>query len=187
MGQLNFSYWAIGDSEINYGREAVVDANQNDVVLSASSRVMRPFDRQPNIKYFINPSNSTSQYQPIISSSSSLNVVKAIVNNEAAERGFFGHTGTTFATSLDSILTPYYEVIPNASISGGTNLVFASLTGVTVGDYMLLKLSNDISGTVSSADTTTANQQTVGGATTVAPSAGSSSGTLEDGEEVESA
>jgi hypothetical protein len=156
LGQLNFTYWAIGDSEINYGREAVVDANQNDVVLSASSRVMRPFDRQPNIKYFINPSNSTSQYQPIISSSSSLNVVKAIVNNEAAERGFFGHTGTTFATSLDSILTPYYKVIPNASISGGTNLVFASLTGVTVRDYMLLKLSNDISGTVSSANTTTA-------------------------------
>ena len=41
--------------------------------------------------------------------------------------------------------------------------------------------------TTSSAEITAANQQTVGGATTVAPTAGSSSGTLEDGEEVENA
>ena len=31
-GQLNFSYWAIGDSEINYEREAIVDANPTEAV-----------------------------------------------------------------------------------------------------------------------------------------------------------
>jgi hypothetical protein len=55
MGQLTFSHWSIGDSEINYNREIIVDANPNDVTLSASSKVLRPLDKQPNCKYFITP------------------------------------------------------------------------------------------------------------------------------------
>ena len=52
-GSLNFSYWAIGDSEINYERENVVDNNPSDITLSAITKIMRPFDKQPNIKSFI--------------------------------------------------------------------------------------------------------------------------------------
>ena len=55
QGQLNFSYWAIGDSEIDYNREQLVNANQSDLTLSASSKVFRTFDLQPNIKSFITP------------------------------------------------------------------------------------------------------------------------------------
>ena len=52
LGQLNFANWSIGDSEINYNREEIVDENQDDVTLSGSSMILRPVDRQPNIKYF---------------------------------------------------------------------------------------------------------------------------------------
>jgi hypothetical protein len=43
-GALNFQYWAIGDSEINYDREEIVNNNPTDVTLSGISRIMRPFD-----------------------------------------------------------------------------------------------------------------------------------------------
>lgn len=154
LGQLSFSYWAIGDSEINYNREAIVDANPTDPVLSASSVVLRPVDRQPNIKSFITQSNSTSNYQSV--NSSNLNVIKAVVNNEAPERGFFIHSGVTFTSDLSSTLTPYYESVTNTGISGGTTLVLSSTTGVSVGDYIMIKLANDYVGTLADDDTTTA-------------------------------
>jgi hypothetical protein len=58
MGQLTFSHWSIGDSEINYNREIIVDANPNDVTLSASSKVLRPLTT--NCKYFITPIGASS-------------------------------------------------------------------------------------------------------------------------------
>jgi hypothetical protein len=154
LGQLNFTYWSIGDSEINYNREAVVDANPTDVTLSATSKVMRPFDRQPNIKYFIAPSNATSHYQTL--NAGNMSVVKAVVNNEATERGFFDNNVTGFTTSLDATLTPYFESVPNSNFIGGTGLVLSSTTSISVGDYMLVKLTNGLVGTLSSDDTTEA-------------------------------
>lgn len=153
LGQLNFNYWAIGDSEINYDREIIVNNNQNDPVLSASSVVLRPFDRQPNLKSFITKSNATSNYQLI--DSSNINVVKAIVNNEATERGFFEETGSTYTTILTDNLVSYYQTIDNAEISGTTTLSLSSATDVNVGDFMLLKLVNDNSGVIPEYDTET--------------------------------
>ena len=141
LGQLNFSFWAIGDSEINYDREAIVDANPTDVTLSASSRIMRPFDRQPNIKYFITPSNATTQYQAL--NASNTNVIKATVNNEAIERGFFVNNVTAYTTSLSTELTPNYQSLSNTDLSGGTSLLLSTATTYNVGDYIMIKLNND--------------------------------------------
>jgi len=143
LGQLNFTYWAIGDSEINY-----------DSLSASTSTILRPVDRQPNIKSFITQSNSTSNYQSI--NASNLNVIKAIVNNEAPERGFFVHTGATFTSDLSSELTPYYQTVSNTTISGTSNLTLSSTTNVSVGDIVLLKLTNTKSGSISSNDTTLA-------------------------------
>lgn len=155
LGKLNFSSWSIGDSEINYDREQIVDENQNDVTLSASSMVLRPFDKQPNIKSFITSSLSTSTSKPI--DSSNMNVVKAVVNNEAQERGFFvDFSGTAYTTSLSTTLTPYYQPITNTKISGTTSLTFSSTTSVSVGDYVMLKLVSDSYGAISASDSTIA-------------------------------
>ena len=154
LGQLNFSSWAIGDSEINYGREAIVDANPTDVSLSGSSVIMRPFDRQPNIKYFITPSNSTTSYQPI--NAGNMNVIKAIVNNEATERGFFIHSGTTFTIDNSTELTPYSQDVPNANLSGTSLLTLASVANISIGDIVMLKLTNDTLGAIPATNTTSA-------------------------------
>ncbi len=145
QGKLNFSHWAIGDSEINYNREAIVDANPTDVTLSATSAVFRPFDRQPNIKTFITPSNSTTPYQTV--DSSVLNVVKAIVNNQAAERGFFQHSGSTFTTLTGSTYTPYTTTVVNSVFTGGTSFAITS-TDINVGDIILVKLANNTIGNI---------------------------------------
>ena len=154
LGQLNFSFWAIGDSEINYDREAIVDANPTNVTLSASSKVLRPVDRQPNIKSFITTSTSTSNYQAI--NASNMNVVKAIVNNEAAERGFFTNNITGFTTDLSTTLTPYYQPVANATLSGTSTLTLSGSPVVSVGDIILLKLTNSIVGPISADETTIA-------------------------------
>jgi hypothetical protein len=153
LGQLNFTYWSIGDSEINYGREAIVDANPTDVTLSATSKVMRPFDRQPNIKYFISPSNATSNYQTL--NAGNMNVVKAIVNNEATERGFFDQSATGFTTTINSTLTPYQELVSDTRFTGGTSFNLTGATSIAVGDYMMVKLTNNKVGTLTSTNTTT--------------------------------
>ena len=48
QGQLNFSFWGIGDSEINYDREAIVDANPSSITLSATSNQILPPDPNAN-------------------------------------------------------------------------------------------------------------------------------------------
>jgi hypothetical protein len=145
QGKLNFSYWAIGDSEINYVREAIVDENPTDVTLSATSVVMRPVDREPNMKYFIKPQNTTNPLRPI--DASVLNVIKADINNAAIERGFFSNSNGVYTTLTGSTYTPFTTTISNTVLTGGTMLQLSGAT-VNVGDILLLKLSNTTVGNV---------------------------------------
>ena len=145
QGKLNFTYWAVGDSEINYVREANVDANQTDVSLSATSVVMRPVDREPNLKYFVKPSTTTNPLNLI--DASVLNVIKAEVNNAATERGFFSNSSGVYTTLTGNTYTPFTTTIVNTVLTGGTTL---QLTGATLsqGDIILLKLSNTTAGNI---------------------------------------
>lgn len=145
QGRLNFSFWAIGDSELNYVREALVDANPNDVSLSATSVVMRPVDREPNIKYFIKPSTTTNPLNEI--NTGVLNVIKADVNNEATERGFFSNSNGVYTTLTGSTYTPFTTTISNVVFTGGTTLQLTGAT-VNVGDIILLKISNTTAGNI---------------------------------------
>jgi len=149
-GKLNFNSWAIGDSELDYNREEIVDANQTDVTLSGSSKILQPFDLQPNIKYFISPSNTSTPFQPL--NSSNLNVIKAVINNEAAERGFFSATTSGYTTLTSTTYTPYVESIANTNLTGGTTLNLTTTSAITVGDILLLKLTNNTVGTISVTD-----------------------------------
>jgi len=136
-GQLNFSYWALGDSEINYDREAIVDANQSNSVLSGTSRVFRPFDKQPDLKSFI---TTTSNEELTTLSPSNISVVKAIVNNKAEERGFF--SGTTYQTLTGRTYINSIATLSDTKLTGGTVFV-TSATTLTVGNFIRLKLIND--------------------------------------------
>lgn len=137
-GQLNFTSWAIGDSEINYDREAIVDANPTNPVLSGASRVMRPFDKQPNLKSFVTKADG-DPFNPI--NGSNINVVKAIVNNEATERGFF--SGITYDTLTSSTYVVATRSLSNTTITGGTVLYMPTGVSLNTGNLLRLKLTNN--------------------------------------------
>lgn len=141
-GQLNFSYWGIGDSELNYDREAIVDANQSVATLSGASKIMRPFDRQPDIKSFITTAAGDHLNKLNLSD---INVIKAIVNNQATERGFFDGTSLSdYTTITASTYISYTQYVLNSSFTGGTTLSGLTTTSaITVGDLMLVRLTND--------------------------------------------
>jgi len=146
QGQLNFSFWGIGDSEINYNREELVDAAiiaGSSTPLTGSTRIMRPVDRQPNIKSFITPYGATSPYQTLPSSSSSINVIKAIVNNEAKERGFFTSTGNTYSTLTGDTYASTATTFSNVTLTGGTQIEILYGDKLSVGDIILIKLKNN--------------------------------------------
>ena len=147
-GKLNFTAWGIGDSELNYNREEIVDDYQSDPELSGSSMILRPFDRQPNITSFITV-DGTTPTNPL--TSAQISTLKAIVNNKAIERGFFSAntTHTQFATQLDSPYTLDYGCMGNDLITGGTILHIGSGYTYSVGDYILLKFTNDTVGSLS--------------------------------------
>ena len=144
QGTLNFSFWAIGDSEINYDREAILDANPSDATLSAMTRILRPKDRQPDIKSWV-MTGGTNPFQ--VMTPANIKTLKIVVNNEAKERGFFSGDSTTGYITIDN--SPYTlnsGFITDDVISGGTDLVLNSTTNFNVGDNILLKLSNNVLG-----------------------------------------
>lgn len=154
QGKLNFSYWAIGDSEINYERETIVDANQTNVTLSASSIVLRPVDREPNLKTFIFPNTSPEPLQTV--DSSILKVVKAVVNNQATTRGFFSEASGVYTTQSSSTYIKYQQTISNSVVNGTSTLSLTSTAALSVGDVLLLKLSNNTLGNITSNENTRA-------------------------------
>lgn len=140
LGALNFAYWAIGDSEINYNRESIMDDSapkyQN---VTNYSKILKPKDKQPDFKYFITTDGITNlnNLQP-----ASINVVKAVVNNEASERGFFNNLGGSYQTYSSTTYIVSSVTVSNSIITGGTQIIATGLT-YTAGDLLLFKVTND--------------------------------------------
>lgn len=143
-GKLNFSSWAIGDSEINYDREAIYDANTTDATLSATTRIMRPFDRQPDIKSFITKADGVA-LQTL--TNANIRTIKATVNNQADERGFFSGTTGSYSTLTGSTYAVAAGTVDSSLLSGGTTLDLGG-TAVSEGDLILIKVSNTTLGDV---------------------------------------
>lgn len=141
-GQLNFASWAIGDSEINYDRVILEDALPSDPSYSKVDKVLRPKDKQPNLRYFL----SNGSGNPLITlTSSNIKSLKLTVNNEADTRGFFSATtASTLTTITGDPYTILYTQLPASTFTGGTSFDIAT-TGVTVGDLVLLKCGDEIS------------------------------------------
>ncbi len=154
QGQLNFTSWGVGDSEINYDREEIHYNNPTDIRLSGTSKILRPVDNQPDIKTFVTAtSNSNANLNPL--NSSQITTIKAIVNNQATERGFFSGDGTTYITYTGDTYIQSQGTVIGSSISGGTSLVIGTGYTYNSGDFILLKLGNDTIGSL------TDNQNTI--------------------------
>lgn len=136
-GQLTFGYWAIGDSEINYDREAIYDANPTDAILNKDAKILRPKDEQPNIKYYIN-TGAQNPLNPM--TNSNIRTMKIVVNNAATQRGFFnGNQTTGYTTNVGTDVVKTYKIISNNNLSGGTTINIG-VTGATVNDLLLVKI-----------------------------------------------
>ncbi len=154
-GALNFQYWAIGDSEINYDREEIVNNNPTDVTLSGISKIMRPFDKQTNIKSYITKVSG----EPLNAlNNTNIRTVKAVINNEADERGFFSANTahSSFSTMTGSTYILDEGTLANTIISGGTNLELGTGATRNVGDYILIRLGNDTVGSITATTNDTA-------------------------------
>lgn len=136
-GQLDFAYWSLGDSEVNYEREAVVGTDNGS---PKDTKILRPLDQQPSIKYFL-----TTSGEPLNTLlNSNINVVKATVNNKAKTRGFFSaNTETDFITLTGTPYVKSFGTISNADVNGTKVLTLPSTIERSVGDFLLLKLIND--------------------------------------------
>lgn len=134
QGQLTFTYWGLGDSEINYGFEEIKDINQDDASLNRKSIILSPKDNQPNLKYFVSKSLEGSPL--MLLGTNDIKVSKLLINNRAEERGFFDELGNT-KISFDD-LSFQTGRIPSGNFAG-TNTITISGNTLEVGNFILFK------------------------------------------------
>jgi hypothetical protein len=153
-GSLGFKYFAVGDSEMDYGfNTAVTLANSGSSSTCYSpyySRILRPADVNPNIISFIGKDSTGSTFNSIPSIPQST----YIVTNTIEPVGFFTSGGTSFLYDSNHVKQPDI-MIQMSQILGGNSLNLykaptygASGAEPSVGDYLLVKwtLNSDTTG-----------------------------------------
>ena len=122
QGTLNFKYYAIGDSEIDY-RFSVEVQNSDPEFTAFNSNILRPVDKNPNIISFIPKNLSGDPYNLM------LNVPYAtyVVENQVESIGFFTSGGTAFITDSNHVKQPDAMVQVN-TIAGGLTLTLLKAT-----------------------------------------------------------
>jgi len=139
-GQLNFSYFGVGDSEINYGFEEIRDLNPGEVSLLGKSIIFKPKDAQANIKYFVSKNSDSSPLVPL--SSGDVKTMRLVVNNYSPERGFFDENGDTIVTAPHVVNT---GTVGSDNFNGNTTILIPG-SDLAVGNYILFKLTNETLG-----------------------------------------
>jgi hypothetical protein len=149
-GQLDFKYYAIGDSEIDYdfNREVVaVDSEYS----AFDSSILRAADKNPDIISFI-PRNLTGDpYNELTNVPSSAYQVE----NQVDSLGFFTYDGsdTKFIVDANHVKQPD-AMIDMSGVTGGTKITLlkAPTYGTSgeepaVGDILLVRWTKDVSTT----------------------------------------
>lgn len=139
QGKLNFTFYAIGDSEINY--QTLNDTDFDGV----NCQILRPKDQYPDINSYLKETpNSTTKYLSI--PSSNINVQELLIINSSEPRGFFTSEiqNTVTGFTLNSGTT-YYKgktTYNPTDISGNTYLKVADTSYANIGDYLLVNWVN---------------------------------------------
>lgn len=138
-GQLNFSKWAIGDSEIDYG---YMSPNPPSV----DAKILRPKDRNPNIKSYLK--TNTGTFLKTLGAGE-LNLLGITVNNAADERGFFNLISTGSSTSWTVLTSSTYVTTTGfldiSSFTGGT-FIDLPVTGLTNCSFIEFIFTNPVLG-----------------------------------------
>ena len=155
QGKLNFKYYAIGDSEIDYTFNTEVQKIESDYT-AFNSNILRPIDKNPNIISFI-PRNLSGDPYNVLSTMPTSNYS---VENNIDSVGFFNNGGNTYITDGNHVKQPDAMVLVNNVLGGLTLTLLKSPTYGTsgeepaVGDLLFIKWSHDISTTGSSVNKT---------------------------------
>jgi len=146
QGNLQFTKFALGDSEIDYG------FNQKIVYDSFRATILRPKDSNPKFLSYIkrDDNDDSSIFTTLPSVVSNTN----IITNTATERGFFsivtGSSGTTILTDPLHCKQPDMMIYISGS-TGGTVInirkaptYLSNVTEPIAGDYILVKWANPV-------------------------------------------
>ena len=116
QGNLNFKYYTIGDSEIDYAYTDAVNAVSTNYT-AFNTNILKPVDKNPNQLSFIPRNLSGDPYNVI----SSIPVTSYSVENHVDSIGFFTNSGNTFIVDSNHVKQPDAMVQVN-TITGGTKL-----------------------------------------------------------------
>jgi hypothetical protein len=180
QGKLTYNSWLAGDSEVDYNyikgwKEFVPNSDASTgefyfyggngtVTKNIYSKVLRPKDEQPYFTSFL-LDNSNNFIQPI-DTNSSLQLIKGVVSNEAADRGFF--SGSTVALGLTAQTSQTFikesGTIDLSNFTGEIDTVpfiQGVLSGITLSatnadDFIMFRFSNPTLGDITTPDMTDA-------------------------------
>lgn len=134
QGNLNFTKFALGDSELDY-------RNADDEGL----RILRPADNQHDIVYKI-PREGVNDMNLI----DKIQSLPIIISNSADTRGFFSSDTTPTLLTTSGMTKMMGLCVEPSDLDGSVNLILRKFTGTTVnttdivaGDYLLLKIVNE--------------------------------------------
>ena len=179
-GQLTFNNYIIGDSEVDYryvkgwsqfvpsvgaatGEFWFPEADGN-IVKNIFSKVLRPKDDNPFFSTFL--LDQSNQFLFPLNQQSNIQLIKGLVSNEAADRGFFSgstvdsglvaQTSSTFIKESGTIdLSKFDGTLDLTPYAQGEIVLDTALTATSVNDYIVFRFSNPTLGNVTG-DTMTA-------------------------------
>jgi len=194
QGKLTYNSWIAGDSEVDYNyvkgwKEFVPKSNAStgefyfyggdgSVTKNIYSKVLRPKDKQPFLTSFL-LDNNNNFIQPI-DSSSSLQLIKGVVSNEAADRGFF--SGSTVSEGLTAQTSEIFikesGTIDLSNFTGEidtTPFIQGVLSGITLtatseDDFIMFRFSNPTLGDITTPTMTAATVNQVYNITSISGS-----------------
>ena len=174
-GQLTFNSWVAGDSEVDYDYvkgwkqfvpnitptpatgEFYFELADGTLDRNIFSKVLRPKDKQPFFTSFL--LGTDSEFIHPLNTSSSLQLIKGIVSNEAQDRGFF--SGSTAEEGLTAVTTTRFikesGTIDLVAFSGETDPfpylqgvlhLDSALSATSVNDYIMFRFSNSTLGSI---------------------------------------
>jgi hypothetical protein len=123
LGQLNFSYYALSDREVNYS----IDRTGSYDILN--NRILSPVDKQPTL------STNFDGTSPFTLQSKFVTSARQFATASTENIGFF--SGSTNNYYLDSTkITGVDVVYYSANTNGGNIITFSGLTNPNIGDFV---------------------------------------------------
>lgn len=139
-GNLDFKYYSIGDSEVDYEFNTEVNAVDSEYTAFDSS-ILRAADKNPNIISFIQKDLSGDSYNELTNVPTTVYVVE----NQVESLGFFTNNNTEYIIDSNHVKQPD-AMIDNTTVNGGKfiDLVKAPTYGTSgeepaVGDILFVK------------------------------------------------